>query len=169
MALSTAVDLVEFFDIRDVKELANDIGDDVSDKMVLESDNPVGSKVANALATASGYIQAALRQSNQYQVSDIALLTGDALAYYKQMECLVAMSVLFRRKPYVNQDIATGIHEQAEGFLEKLRKGINVLGIDVNINAGVASAVHMPEPQVFSLQSKTIATKLTGKTFPYRN
>ena len=165
MPKSTPQDFIEKFDVELVKRLVNDAGGTISDKEAIESP-----KLEKALSAASGRVLAALRQGSKYQQEDIDALTGDAAEFYITVETCVAMSELLRRKPQmITEELRTSILGEADNYLDQLRRGINVLGIDSNISAGVPTAIHMPEPSVFDMQKNSMATKATGRLYPYRN
>lgn len=170
MAQSTGEDLKEFYDIDLIKKLVWDVPGDYSDQQTLTN-----SKVTNALAAASGRIFASIRQGEMYDPVELqtelnAAGNEDALAFYKSIECSIAMAWLLRRKPmYGTPELRDPILSESADYLDKLRRGVNVLGIESNIQAGGGEPVLMPEPEVFNIQTNSITSKATGSLYPYRN
>ena len=129
MAYADADDLASFFDERIIADLVSDSGDPDDSWNA----NP---KLATLLAAASGRVEAACTVANHYLVADLAALTGNSLSILKDITCTLTMAMLIRRRQgrYV-EEYKEKIQE-AEEYLDRLRKGERVFGVSANQGAG---------------------------------
>lgn len=130
MAYADSADLTARFDENVLKDLASDTGTPVT---TLSTDV----KITAALAGASGRINSALLVGTMYSVADLTALTGDDLAYLKDLTCELAMARLLKRRPEKYGDQYKAIIEMAEATLEMVRGGKNVFNIAANKKAGL--------------------------------
>lgn len=132
MAYASATDLIARYDARLIGDLVAD-----DNTQVAPADLSGNTKLAAALDDASGDIDAALLASRRYSADDLSGLTGTALAHLKRMTCDIAMSYLRQRRADWNPEQVKAFMEVAEAHLERLRKGINVFGLDDQMDAGL--------------------------------
>ena len=131
MAYATAADLSARFDERVLKDLASDDGTPVSN---LAAD----ANVTAALADASGLINTAIGSpASHYTTTELAALTGDALAYLKRITCSLAMAYLLGRRPEKYGDDYKQITEHAMEVIDQLRRGLFVFNITEAKSAGL--------------------------------
>jgi len=129
VAYADADDLVSFFDERIIADLISDSGSpDESWR-----DNP---KMTTLLNAASGRIDGACTVANHYLVADLAALTGNSLALLKDLTCTLAMAMLIRRRQGRYGEEYKEKIEEAETYLDRLRKGERVFGVSANQEAG---------------------------------
>jgi phage gp36-like protein len=131
MAYATPADLISRKDRNDVGQLCGD------DKRVVSPvDLTTNQPCLDALADASGDIEAALLVGNRYTVADLTTLTGNSLALLKRICCDIAMSLLLDRRPGWNPAKSKEIRDLANDRLERLRKGENTFNIQASLDAG---------------------------------
>tara|TARA_R110000803_G_scaffold23906_5_gene58210 strand:+ start:4194 stop:4703 length:510 start_codon:yes stop_codon:yes gene_type:complete len=133
MAYADADDLVARFDANVIGDMAADDG-----KTIAESDLGSDTKVTAALASASGLVNAAVQQGNRYTTADLTALTGDDLAFLKDIVCRVAYVNLDARKQYPQENENTNAMKQwVSEMLKHLREGYWVFGVSEVKDAGV--------------------------------
>jgi phage gp36-like protein len=130
MAYATSADLLVRKDAREVGCLVADNDDRVAESL-LSSD----AKVTAALSGASGEVNAALLTGGRYTVAQLESLTGDALAYLKDIVCELAMYRLYRRRPDISRDALEYYAQLRETLLGMLRSGQDVFNLDSQIDA----------------------------------
>lgn len=131
-AFATSADMLKRYDARTLADCCSDNGEPVAVTQ-LASDT----KMAAALADASGRILAACLRGGRYSEADLAALTGESLSYLKYVTCLIAMDGLWRRKPYSQDDGRKAAREDAEEILSLLRKGEEIFAVPATIAASV--------------------------------
>ena len=137
-AYATVTQFLDRYDQRDVGALVSDNDLEVSRDDLL-NDIDLRSPLQAALDDASGEIEAALLVGGQYSVSDLTGLTGNSAAYLTRITCDIAMASLFDRRPLQDLEKSNLLHERSEKYLDRLRKGENVLNVTTAIEAGTAS------------------------------
>ena len=100
MAYASAADLIARIDTQIVGDLITDDDTDTglrerpSQATILDS-----TVLSTALGDASGLIDAALQNKGLYTPDQLAALTGNALSHLKRITCIVAIAMLFDRRP----------------------------------------------------------------------
>lgn len=116
-AYASYLDLVERCDERVLTDLASDDNEP-------EADPVNNTKITGALDAASGMIEAACFTAELYTPDQLNALTGNAEALLKDIVCQLALVRLIRRRPekYAADDVSA-MREEAEEYLDRLRKG----------------------------------------------
>ena len=132
MAFATASDLSARFDERTIKDLSSD-----DDTPAASVDNAI---VTAALEDGAGRIRSAITVARIYSDDDLSDLTGDSLSLIKRLNCELAMAHLMGRRPekYGNEDGGfKQVKQDVEDFLDRLRKGERLFGIEAAKDAGL--------------------------------
>ena len=158
MAYADADDLKSFFDERIVADLVSDTG--TPDESWC--DNP---KLATLLQAASGRVDGACTVANHYLVADLAALTGNSLALLKEITCTLTMAMLIRRRQGRYREEYKEKIEEAETYLERLRKGERVFGIEANQGAG---AIQIEGPTIATYTKLNLIPDRTKHYYPTR-
>ncbi len=165
MPYATPADLILYFDSRTIGGIASDDGTNVS-----ESDQQTDPKIVASLDAASGQINAACLQGERYSIADIGGLIGDSRAFLEQLTCVVAMGILWRRKPYPEDNQAiTSMLQWGEETLGRLRSGEWVWDVAENKAAGRAEVKGISRNEM-AQDWHLVADRLRGKgkLFPRR-
>jgi hypothetical protein len=119
------------YDERTIKDLLSDTGEPIADL--------TGNTALTALLeAASGRVEAALLVARIYSTDQLAALTGNSLALLKDIVCDLTMAKLLRRRPEkYGADAIKAASQEAEEYLDRLRKGERLFDIDANITAGL--------------------------------
>lgn len=96
----------------------------VSDTDEPEQDLPNSARITSALESGSGAVEAACFTAELYTPAQLSALTGNALSLLKDIVCQLALVKLLRRRPekYASEDVHA-MKEEAEEYLDRLRKG----------------------------------------------
>lgn len=129
---ATVAQLLERYDARLIGDIVSDDNEQVAAAAL-----PANAKVLASLADASGDIESALLVARRYSAAELAGLTGHAQMHLIRMTCDIAMSYLLRRRVGTEPEKLAAFLDLAERHLEKLRKGINVFGLDDQMDAGL--------------------------------
>lgn len=131
MPYATPTDLATFFDVNVISDLARDDG-------TQSPDYTTDDNVLAALSSASGQINAAVMVGQIYTPVDLAALAGDDLQFLKEICCQLAMAKLIRRRPekYGSEAYQKYV-EDAEAYLDRLRKGDRLFNSQPQIDAGL--------------------------------
>lgn len=132
MPYATPADLLKRFDARTVGDLAADDGKRVVPSALLTDPN-----VSAVLDDASGEIEAALLQGERYSATDLANLTGNSQQYLKRICCEIAFGLLWRRRPWADDQQRLDAIKRADEHLERLRKGERVFDVVAVKDAGL--------------------------------
>lgn len=135
-AYATPADMIERYDARIIGDLVAD-----DNTQVAAGSLPADAVLLKFLEDASGAIEAALLAGQRYAVADLTGLTGHAKEHLVRITCDLAMAYLLRRRAAYDPERAEAQHKLAERYLEQLRKGVNVFGLDEQIAAGVVEHV----------------------------
>lgn len=134
-ATTTAADLIDRFDIRDIRELTVDDGSEASGVNV--ATDP---KIRKAIESAEGEVRSALARGGRYTTLEINALTGVDLEFYKTIVCEFAMLRLLRRRPRFDAEALKSQETLRENYLKQLTSGDAILGgVQEDIEAGRAS------------------------------
>ncbi len=130
MAYASPGDLVDRYDERTISELLSDTEEPVAD--ITSND-----KLLAILAGASGRVDAALLVSGNYTTDELTSLTGNSLALLKDIVCDLAMGRLLRRRPEkIGADSIAAASQDAEDYLDRLRKGERLFDVGSHVDAG---------------------------------
>lgn len=135
MSYASAADMLRRFDVRTLGQLVSDSNARVSADDLLDDEN-----LQTALDDASGEIDAHVLQGQRYTTDDLAELSGNSLAYLKRLNCMVAMSLLWERRPYIDADDGVGAEQaalQARKALDRLKRGEEVFDVEKVKDAGL--------------------------------
>jgi phage gp36-like protein len=132
---TTAADLTARFDARSIQQLVSDTG-----TPVLPSELTTDVKLIAALDDAEGEVTANLLVGGRYTTTELAALTGTALAYLKYIICNIAMLHLLGRRPAINAKLYEQLKELRETHLKALQDGHAIFGgNDEDADAGRTS------------------------------
>jgi hypothetical protein len=158
MPITKPSDLVLRFDRNVIADLASDSGTPAADL----SADPI---VLAALSDAEGRVFSALTVADMYTPTDLAALTGTALDLFKRITCGLAMGNLMMRRQGQYQDYYRAAVDDAEGFLERLRKGERVFGGDAeNRSAGLIS---IDGPSAVDVANMNLVTSRVKNFYPH--
>lgn len=156
-AYATGANLVERYDIDQVGDLATDDRDELDRALV-----PTNANVLAALLDASGEIDTALLAGGRYTPAELAALTGNTVNHLIRITCDIAFANLIQRRPdRLNKELADAYRKTASGWLEKLRRGENVFGIQTVIDSGQLDIVTVQAVEIENLNL------LPGRMAPY--
>lgn len=143
MAYATPADLI-------LRVRPETIADLVSDGpvRVTEDELETNDRLLAALDSASGEMDAALRVGNRYTTAALAALTGNSLAYRKQICGELAWAILLRRNGSPGE--AESASKKAEAALESLRKGVNIFDLAENAEAGLPESAGPSVQQIIN-------------------
>lgn len=127
---ASAADFLGRYDARSVGDYVSDLGVKVDPVSLLTNAN-----LLTALADASGMVESACLVGLRYQPSDLAGLTGNSLSFLKRLVCDLAIGMLMMRRPQKDRPIPV-TYEMALEFLERLRTGERIFGIQETAEAG---------------------------------
>lgn len=143
MAYATPAQMRIRYDERTLSELvaddntAVDLGDLNTDTNLLAM-----------LDDASGMVDAALLTGGLYTAAQLSGLTGNAAALLVRLTCHLAFTLLEERRNGPDPERFDKRHDWAEQQLEKLRKGINLFGLDAHIAASKGDLSHVTSTTV---------------------
>lgn len=150
----------------------NRVGGDSTTGVVNEATVGASARVTTPLAGASGEVEAAVFRGSKHTSADLAALTGNGLAYLKDIVCGLAVERIagFR---LTSNEVALRMFQRAQEALEKLNQGVNVLGFAEAQAAGRISSTRMTAREVILNNGVTVQYKrLFGRTpdqnpYPY--
>lgn len=123
-------DFTDRFDERTLEDLSTDTGN-------VPDDAGNERSICAALLTGSGRVDAAVLVGKIYSVADLDALTGNSLALLKDITCMIAMSIMLRRRPGAyDAEFVKMMMEDAEKYLDQLRKGERLFNVDDVVGAG---------------------------------
>jgi phage gp36-like protein len=138
VAHATSNDLIARYDVRT-------LGDLCADGQRVDAGSLSGNTAIQvALATAKAQVLAALRQADRYSVADLEGLTGPSQDLLVHVECLIAFSILWDRRPWNEERGESRAVKQAHDLLEQLRNGVNVFDLPKVIDAELSDAPGVP-------------------------
>ena len=138
MAYASAADLIARIDTQIVGDLITDDDTDTGLRERPSQATILDSTVLNtALGDASGLIDAALQNKGLYTPDQLAALTGNALSHLKRITCIVAIAMLFDRRPTRGTlDIADRYREQSRRAtfcrLDDVQPSVTHVGTDAH-------------------------------------
>lgn len=143
------------------------IGDLISDDgaSLTEAQVAANARVTDALASASGAVEAAVLVAGRYTPADLASLTGNSQAYLIQLTCDIAMAYVYARKPGYSVDDFKAAMELQDVHLDRLRKGENIFNLAAPIDAGLPD-VTLPTAQ--SVTNLKLIRDLARNYYPAR-
>ena len=128
---ATGSQLLERYDARILGDLVAD-----DNTQIAAAALPANANIVAALEDASGDIDAALLVGRRYSPDDLSGLTGNAAKHLIRITCDIAVSYLLRRRVQQDPERAGAQMQLAETPLDSLRNGINVFGLDPQMDAG---------------------------------
>ncbi len=158
MAFATGSDLVSRYDARLVSDLVTDAGETLPAGEVTTHANTLA-----ALEDASGEIVVALNNGGRYTEAQLEALTGYSLQHLKRVCCDIAMALLMKRRPIVQEERAEGIAKQSREHLRSLADGKNVFGIPEVIDAGT---LDLSTPSTVQIEDLNLLTERMSRFFP---
>lgn len=132
MAYAVPADLLKRFDARTVGDLAGDEGKRIVPSALLTDPN-----VLAVLDDASGEIESALLQGERYTAANLTALTGNSQQYLVRLCCEIAFGLLWRRRPWADDQQRQEAIKRADEHLERLRKGERVFDVVAILDAGL--------------------------------
>lgn len=160
MPYATPADLLKRFDARTLGDLAADDGKRIVPSALLSDAN-----VASALDDASGEIEAALLQGARYSALDLTNLTGNSKQYLARICCEIAFGLLWRRRPWADDQQRLEAIKRADEHLERLRKGERVFDIVAVEQAGLPDVTGVT---LADLQNLNLLRDRTRHYYPAR-
>jgi phage gp36-like protein len=158
MAFATGEDLVNRYDPRLIADLVSDNGETLP-----VSEVPANTKVLASLDDASGEMLVALVQGGRYTESQVENLTGYGLSHRKRICCDIAMHLLIKRRPIVDEDKAAATAKQSREHLKSLATGENVFGIVEIIEAG---QLELSAPSAIEIENLNLLPARCSRFFP---
>lgn len=150
-AYATGNDLIARYDSRMIGDLCQD-----DDEPVDVSSIPNHPNVLAALLDASGEIDTALMVGGQYTPAQLSGLTDNTRNHLIRITCAIAIALLLERRPIeAYQQLAAAYRKVAEGHLTALRRGENVFGVQVNLEAGIIDTATIDVVEVQNLNGVT--------------
>lgn len=157
-ALATADDLIARYDERDIRDLVKDDGTAASGSLTANT------LVLAALTSASGHVLAAAANSQNYTETDLAALTGNAQALLVDIVCQLAMVRLHRRRANnLNHEVFKALNEEAEAYLDMLRKGQRIFPVEAHQAAGLPT---IGGPTAVDYERMNLITSRTKHFYP---
>jgi phage gp36-like protein len=156
-------DLVARYDVRVIAELATDNNVSLS-----RSDTETHVNVLLALKRASGEVEVSLLAGKNYTVAQLTTLTDNSREHLKDIVCTIAMAKLFRRRANsANVELAEEVRLQSDKYLEKLRRGMNLLGIQDDTTKLDAGVISESGPTVAEIRDRNfMSARLAGRYLP---
>jgi phage gp36-like protein len=137
VSYADASDFLKRVDARTTGNLVSDSGTRKTATELLSDEN-----LQTALDDASGEIDAHVLQGQRYTTADLAELTGHSLAYLKRLNCMVALALLWERRPYNDADDGVAAEQaatQARKALDRLKRGEEIFDVEKVKTAGLPS------------------------------
>jgi phage gp36-like protein len=151
-------DLISRYDRRLIADLATDEGETLPAEDL--GDHPA---VLTALQDASGEMLVALAQGGRYTVDQLEGLSGYALHHRKRICCDIAMNLLMKRRPIVDEERAAAIAKQSREHLKSLAAGENVFGLEEHIDAGM---LELSTVSTVEIENLNLLPTRMGRYFP---
>lgn len=163
MSYAGPTDMISRFDVRTLGDLCADNNTRVTAGL-LET-NP---KMIAALDSAAGQINAACLQGERYSVSDLAGLLVESKAHLININCIIAMAALWRRRHYPEENqTRTESLALAETELTRLRTGEHVFDVVENKIAGRADVTTVSRVTI-EQQWELVNDRIRGHLLPPR-
>lgn len=144
MAYADASDLISRFDARTLGDLVEDDGKRITPGELLSHE-----RVAAALSAATGQLHSHVLRGNRYDETDLANLTGDDLAYVKDIVCMLAFMWLHRRRHWVKiSDAMKTEMDMVRAALEALGRGEQVFNVASVRDAGKPKVIAVSRVEV---------------------
>lgn len=122
-------DMVDRYDVRTLGELLDDTDHPLDLAGVLTSP-----KLVAILTSTAGEIESALVAGRRYEPDDLNALTGNALAYVVDLNCVLAMGRLLARRP--DRFDPPAEVTAARETLQMLRDGLRIIPTEESAEAG---------------------------------
>lgn len=161
MSYATPAQFLERYDARDIGDLCNDDGQQVS-RIDLLADT----KLQAALDDASGAIDAALLAGGRYTAADLVGLTGFSLSFLIRITCDIALANIWGRRPLYRFEERKACMDAAEAHLKQLRLGENVFNVAANILAGAPT---IDGPTTVQYDALNLVRDRTRNYYPARH
>jgi phage gp36-like protein len=158
MAFADGNDLVSRFDIRLIGDLVTDAGVTLPSAEV-----PTHPNLLTALEDASGEIVVNLQAGQRYNESQLLALTGYSLSHLKRVCCDIAMALLIKRRPILDENRAGEIAKQAREHLRNLADGKNIFGIPEVLESG---NLDLAEPSTVDITNLNLIPERMRRYFP---
>jgi len=161
----TYADLISRCDERVLQDLVSDTNTPVGD---ISTD----ARITSALQSGGGRVEAACRVASLYTNAQLEALADvgneNALALYKDIVCQLALVKLLRRRPekYASEDLAA-MKEEAEEYLDRLRKGERLFGTEDSPQAA-AGLPTVNGPTAITYQRLNMIPDRTRNFYPTR-
>jgi phage gp36-like protein len=149
------------FDERTLKDLCRDDG-------TAETNLSSSDRMETALQDATAAIDMACQTGRMYLPVDLAALSGSDRHGLRRICCEITLSYLIQARPEKFKDADHPIHQRAEEYLDRLRKGERVFNIDANKNAGVVFHDGLSALD-YKLYGNWIPDRLGGHFYPARS
>ena len=158
-AYATPQELADRYSFDEIRDLASDTESSVQNI----NDDP---KILNALADASGRLEAAVLAGGQYRTEDLAALTGNTLGFLKRIVCEMAFCFLIQTRPgSYGEEARKQMMESSEMWLEMLRTGKNIFNLTAVKDA---TKIDVDGPDVTTYQRLNMIPDRTRNYYPSR-
>lgn len=158
MGYASTSDMLERYDARIIGDLVADAGSRISSAALLTNDN-----LEAALDSAAGWIESAALVGNRYTAADLSGLTGNSLAFIKQLNCDIAFSLLRQRRGF---DVAQfPAVEQSLAILDRIRLGERIF------NVSEVKDKHNPtlgQPTIVEISNQNLVRDFAHRFYPVR-
>lgn len=131
MAYADGDDMVARYDFRTLGDLVDDYG-----VRVAKGNLATHANMMAALEGAAGEINSSCLRAGRYTVADLQALTGDDLAFLKDINCAIGYWRLWKRRSYSDDKQRQEAREAYLDSLKLLRSGETIFNDEDVINAG---------------------------------
>jgi phage gp36-like protein len=160
MAYATPQDLTHFYDESIVADLVDDGGEGVADLKT----NPT---LLALLDSASGRVESACSVASLYSPEDLAALSGTSKALLTELVCDLAMIRLLRRRQTTKYEELRNQIQDAEEYLDRLRKGERIFGGMAEVREAGLPAIE--GPSIATYERLNLIPDRTRNFYPHRS
>lgn len=162
-AYASASDLIARHDENLIGDLIRDDHERADSTEIASS-----SVVSSALVDASGQVEAAMLCGNRYSPTELAALTGNSLGLLKMVVCIIAMSVLLRRRFGAHMEMEKYYDEVSRRYLEDLRTGKNLFNLTDDTSNRTAATPSTDGPTTVDYSNLNMLPEQMVRHFPNR-
>jgi phage gp36-like protein len=153
---ASGADFLQRYDARTIAQL---VRDDSTQETI--GSLPNDANLLTALQDASGMVESAVLVGNKYIPTDLTTLTGNSANFLKRLVC----DLVIRRRPYIDRPVPPQ-YEEALAWLERLRDGERVFGLQEVMNAGNSFTEFLIESDI---ETQNFATFQAERFFGIRS
>lgn len=165
-AFATAQNMIERYDARTLGDLCSDDGNKVA-----ESALATNLKMTAMLSSATGKIVAACLRAQRYTRAELDTLAAagtDGSDHLIDVTCQICFWMLWRRKPYTDNQQRVEAQQAAEEYLEMLRNGDHVFDIERTQEAGTPKTDTVTRIEINDQWDMWVDRARSGHFYPAR-